>query len=181
MDLKEVRIKINQIDEELKEQFNQRLECSAQVASVKMAAGDEVYKPLREKEIYARYSDDNLGRNHKSYMKKLICLSRKYQYSKFIDAGMVDEDYYNWLSDKSVLENGGVLKLTLLADETGENGLDVCSILEIVADSSLKLLSVNADDTSNQVSVSLKVDNTESNKQEALVTSYMLYKETIKG
>ena len=180
MDLKEVRIKINQIDEELKEQFNQRLECSAQVAGVKMQSNDEVYKPLREKEIYARYDDDSLGRNHKSYMKKIIQLSRKYQYTKFIEANIVDEGFYSWIEDSTPFRKGGPLNLYLKADPEGERGLDINNILEIVADTSLRLMSVSARHETQCVNVSFMVEDTDACRQEAFVVAYMLYKETIK-
>lgn len=180
MELQDVRKKINNVDEQLIDLFDERLECSAKVAEVKLVSNDDVYKPLREKEIYARYGDDNSGQMHKSFVKKIMQLSRKFQYNEFINQGIVDEDFYNWIEDKSVFVKGGLLKLTLLADKSLEKGLNINNILELVADTNLLLLKVSALYDTQSVIVDLRVRDTEKDKQEALTLAYMLYKETIK-
>lgn len=182
MDLQEVRGRINQLDEELKSLYDERLLCSKKVAYVKLATKDEVYKPKREKEIYARYSDDTLGENHKAFVRRIVQLSRKYQYSVFKEENEIDENYYSWLGvdNLKTLEQGGELIISLNSDEGQEKGLDIKNILEIASCTSLTLSKVNADSAIGKVNISYIVLNDLRSREEAFLLSYMLYKETIK-
>ena len=58
MSLTEVRKEINRIDDSMKSLFDERMLCSNEVAKVKIQTKDKVFKPLREKEICERFSDD---------------------------------------------------------------------------------------------------------------------------
>ena len=58
MSLSKVREKINQVDDSMKQLFDERMECSNQVADIKLKEADKVFKPLREKEIAERFSGD---------------------------------------------------------------------------------------------------------------------------
>ena len=74
MDLGNIRNEINRIDDEIRELFKKRLDCSDQVARVKLETGDLVYKPEREREIAKRLSND---KKYLSINKRIIQISRK--------------------------------------------------------------------------------------------------------
>lgn len=177
MDLQEVRGRINQLDETLGELFGERLECSVKVAAVKMATHDEVYKPKREKEIYARYPDDLSGDMQKAFFREIVQLSRKHQYRQFIAQGIIDEGFFEWIESGQVFEKGGVIKLALFLGD-GECTLDLNNILQIAADTSLKLLEVKTSLENNSVDLVIDVPNEDNAKEEAFSLAYMLYKET---
>ena len=69
MSLSKIREKINKIDDEMKSLFKERMDCSNEVAAVKIADQDKVFKPLREKEIVERFSDDE---EYVAFVKKVI-------------------------------------------------------------------------------------------------------------
>lgn len=181
MKLDDIRIKINKIDDEMRALYNDRIECSKQVAEVKLSNGDEVFKPERERDIEERFSDDENG--YLIYIKKIIQLSRKLQYSEFINAKHIDEKYMTWLNANSVdnentLFNGGTLSLTLQGDKSGMRALKVNDIISVIADTGLELVSLSCEvDT---VKVSFMVKNTERDKKEAGLLSYMLFKESMR-
>lgn len=185
MDLQEVRGRINELDRLIKFIYDERLECSKLVGEVKLETHDEVYKPIREKEIYARYSNDTIGLSHKSFIRKIVQLSRKYQYNMFIEQKAVDEEFYSFVEGSEVFDKGGILTLTLISDETGEKGLCMKDIFEIASDAVVPIVAVNTsaiseDESSFEVTIKFKVADTESMKADALLVSYMLYKETLK-
>ena len=161
MKLNDIRIKIDKIDDEMRSLYNDRLECSKQVAEVKLSNGDEVFKPARERDIEDRFSNDESG--YLIYIKKIIQLSRRLQYSEFINAKHID---------------GGILSLTLQGDKSGMRALKVNDIISLIADTGLELISLSCE--SDTVKVSVRVKNTERDKKEAGLLSYMLFKESIR-
>lgn len=179
MDLKDIRMDINRIDDSMKELFDERLKCSENVAMVKMAKGDEVFKPDREREICERFSAS--GENdYLVFVKKIMQISRRYQYRMFVNAGIVDADFDKWLGNgKAVFENGGIFDITVKADSDSVKALNVNDILSVVADSGLEIKELETDGESNKVHISLAVDNTDKSKRDAYVLAYLLYKETI--
>ncbi|MGN0436652.1 MAG: chorismate mutase [Wujia sp.] len=179
MELQEVRLKINKIDDEIKKLYNSRVECSKQVAQVKMEQNDEVFKPLREKEIYDRFSQSEEDRQYASLVKKIIQLSRKLQYSQFIEKKIIDSNFYDWISDMGVFDRGGELRLVLFADPEGEKGLDLKDILSIAADTDLILKNLITD-AEGRVELAYEIPDEEHIRAEAFLLAYMLYKETIK-
>lgn len=181
MKLNDIRIKIDKIDDEMRSLYNDRLECSKQVAEVKLSNGDEVFKPARERDIEDRFSNDESG--YLIYIKKIIQLSRRLQYSEFINAKHIDGGYMTWLNANSVynensLLNGGILSLTLRGDKSGMRALKVNDIISLIADTGLELISLSCE--SDTVKVSVRVKNTERDKKEAGLLSYMLFKESIR-
>ena len=107
-------------------------------------------------------------------------ISRKYQYSLFVDKGITDDGFNDFLGNNSiVLEKGGILTFSLNSDATAEEGLAIKDIISISADSQLNLNEISADCNTGKVNLSLSVSDTEEEKQEAFLISYMLYKETI--
>lgn len=179
MELKDVRLKINNIDDEIKKLYNMRIDCSRQVAKVKMEQKDEVFKPLREKEIYARFSQSEGDRQYASLVKKIIQLSRKLQYSQFIENKIIDPGFYEWISDMGVFDRGGELRLVLYTDPEGEEGLDLKDTLSIAADTDLNLKNIITG-AEGRVELTYEIMDEEHIRAEAFLLAYMLYKETIK-
>lgn len=175
MELSEVREKINAIDNALKELVDDRFVCSMSVARIKERDNDEVFKPDRECQIYARYDRSDVA--FIAIMKKLIQRSRRYQYSIFIEDSKMDEDFWQWVGDKSVFEMGGELSMTVCADQTGQKGLVMKELMSLVTDTTLEITDMNIDYPHNTLSICYRV--TEDERKEALVLAYMLYKETI--
>lgn len=179
MDLEDIRKNINVIDDSMKKLFDERKKCSERVAEVKMAEYDDVYKPQREREICERFSIDE-DRGYPSFVKKIMQISRKYQYSLFIDSGIIDEGFNEWLGDKrSVMEYGGILDLKIKADSTSENGLNVNDILSIVTDTELNIYRLEVDGQTGEIKIGFEVADTDNAKKEAYVLAYLLYKETL--
>ncbi len=171
MDLGQVRLKINSVDDDMKRLFDERMKCSNQVADIKIAEGDKVFKPLREKEIAERFAGD---KEYLSFVKKVMQISRKRQYNIFIDnVDAISEE----LSElEATIINQGTLELELKSDETSTVGLNVNDILSVISDSNLTINKISLEE--GLVKVQLKVDN-EDKIREALVLAYMLREETL--
>lgn len=183
MNLDTIRKNINELDDEMKKLFDARLSCSEQVASVKMADRDEVFKPQREKEIAERFSGEG-DTWYLPYIKKVIQLSRKYQYRQFVDAGQVDEGFDVWLDDankgnKAAMSDGGELALVIKTDPLEEHGLSVNDVLSVISDTRLKITGFTYDASKNEINMSLWIENSEQQRQEAYLLAYMLYKESV--
>lgn len=175
MGLGEVRKEINRIDDSMKLLFNERMNCSNQVAEVKISENDSVFKPLREKEICERFADDE---EYLTFIKKVMQISRKRQYGIFLER-KVDMMMSNKLmAVKDLVLERGVLELKLMADKTSTKGLNVKDIISIVADTSLEINSLNVDDEG-QVHMVLQVNRSEKSVKEAWTLACMLYEETI--
>lgn len=173
MSLSEVRGRINSVDDNMKQLFEERMECSNQVADVKITEGDKVFKPLREKEIAERFAGDM---EYLTFIKKVMQISRRRQYSIFLDrVASVSKQLSDIKTD--VIEKG-CLELRLKADNTSEEGLNVNDILSVIADTSLHINKLNVDE-SGLVHVLLQVENDESSIREAMVLAYMLGEETL--
>ncbi len=174
MELNEVRQLINNIDEDMNKLFYKRMQCSSSVAEVKLANNDEIFKPLREKEICERYADD---KNYLTFIKKVMQISRKHQYGMFIEKENIDEEFERFVADNKAFLEGGSLLFELKYDSRGEEGLGVHDILSIIADTSLEIESLFV--TGEQVKVTFKVEDNKNSKYEAMVLGYMLYMETM--
>ena len=175
MGLSEVRKEINRIDDSMKLLFDERMDCSNQVAEVKIAEGDSVFKPLREKEICERFADDE---EYLTFVKKVMQISRKRHYSIFLDREVKTDTADKLKATKESICETGILQLKVMSDKTATNGLNDKDIISVVADTSLNIKSLNVDDNG-QVNISLLVDKNEKAMNEALTLAYMLYEETI--
>ncbi len=176
MNLSEVRLKINEVDESMKALFDSRMNCSKQIAEVKLETGDDVFKPDREQAILEKFSDDA---EYHIFIKKVMQISRKYQYGLFADNGELKDKFTEKLteSNRKVFEEGGKLELSLQGDITGQNALKPKDIISVVADTSLNLESLELRD--DKIKLTFNVDNSETSKKEAFILAYMLYMETI--
>ncbi len=175
MGLGEVRKEINRIDDSMKLLFNERMNCSNQVAEVKIAENDSVFKPLREKEICERFADDE---EYLTFVKKVMQISRKRQYGIFLDRDVKTAASDKLVSVKESICDSGVLELKVMSDKTSAKGLNAKDIISIVADTSLNIKSLNVDDNG-RVCMVLLVDKSDKAMKEALTLAYMLYEETI--
>ena len=176
MSLSEVRGKINVVDDKMKQLFDERMDCSNQVADVKMAENDKVFKPLREKEISERFADNE---EYLLFIKKVMQISRKRQYKIFKDNNINNQMFLSHMGGMSeVFEKGGTLELKLQADKSSVEGLNAKDILSIIADTSLEIQTLTVDEKG-VVYVFLQVDDNDRAKNEAYVLAYMLYEETI--
>lgn len=180
MDLQEVRKSINEIDDSMKKLFDKRLECSKNVAKVKLKHSDDVYKPAREKEICERFSNDE-DVWYLPFIKKVMQISRKYQYRQFIRKDHTDSAFVESLSEeqRNTLLHGGEFCITLRTDENSCQGLCLKDIISVIADSKLTLLELEADGEQYIVYVRLHVGEAEEERLEAFTLAYMLFKETI--
>lgn len=176
MKLDEVREKINSVDSAMKELFDNRMKCSSEVAWVKMSSQDDVFKPEREKDICRRFDK---ARDYQMFVKKVMQLSRKYQYSIFADNNLYKDKFKHMLTaeNRRALEEGGILSLNLKADNTFTKGLPVKDIISIIGDTGLKLLSLSCSE--DEVNAELWVPEDDMSKKEAVILTYMLYMETL--
>ncbi len=86
-ELNEIRLDINQIDNEMQKLFLKRMALSEQVADYKIVTGDRVLKPDREQallEMMCERIPDNLQPEYVSMLKGIIRVSRMHQYSRIL-------------------------------------------------------------------------------------------------
>ena len=178
MELSEVRQKINRIDTELLKILNERLECSREVADCKLKTQDDIYKPAREQEICQNFLNEGQVLNL-PVIKSVMRNSRRYQYSLFLEAGNINENFKASFAvdNKKVFENGGELCLKLKADKTGMSGLTVGDILTTLGESEVEITKLEVKE--DFVNVKLLVKSDETSRLNAYILSYMLYKETL--
>ncbi|MDD3167942.1 MAG: prephenate dehydratase domain-containing protein [Eubacteriales bacterium] len=90
MTLNELRVKIDEIDLRIKEQFLQRMKVAEEVAVSKSKTGDKILKPEREEEVIQQLTGDMDGEwklSYTSFLKKIMEVSRTFQYRKMLDLG----------------------------------------------------------------------------------------------
>lgn len=173
MRLDDIRKNINEIDDKMKALFDARMECTREVAKVKTETGDSIYKPVREKEMYERFKDNQ---EYVSFLKKVVQLSRKKQYEFFLDNNKKDDLFEKFKSEEL---NGEELQLCLKTDKSCEKGLDKKSVLSIIAESSLEIEKLEVTNTEDFVFVTLNVPENEISQKEAYLIKYMLESETL--
>ncbi|MBR1862572.1 MAG: chorismate mutase [Ruminococcus sp.] len=86
MDLQELRLQINDIDAQMQELFNKRMELCFQVAEYKIANGLPVFHRDREKEILKRVTDsapEDLKGATRVFYQTLMDISKCMQYQEF--------------------------------------------------------------------------------------------------
>lgn len=86
--LQEVRKDIDRVDGEIKKLFEERMHLADNVASVKALTEDKIYKPERESDIIKKLSKGvkpEILLEYISFVKKIIGLSRKYQYGRTLE------------------------------------------------------------------------------------------------
>lgn len=83
MDLKDIRKKINQIDEEMAKLFEERMKASSEVASYKKEHALPIFDSSREQEVINKnlnfINDDNIKQYYVNFLKKTMDISKQYQ------------------------------------------------------------------------------------------------------
>ena len=88
MTLEEIRTNIDEIDNDIKRLFAERMKLSEEVVLLKAQTGNEIYKPDREKQIIEKLSEDTesgICDEYRSFVKHILLLSRKYQYRRMTE------------------------------------------------------------------------------------------------
>ena len=88
LELSEVRKEIDRVDGAMRELFLERMRLADQVARVKAESGDSIYKPDRETAIIHRQTegmDPALVREYTAFIRKVMEVSRMYQYGQMLE------------------------------------------------------------------------------------------------
>ena len=84
VDLKESRDKIDKIDRQIAELFEERMKVATDVAAYKRSTGKKVYDPVREEEKLKTLRGLSDNEFHKTgiedLFRQIMSISRKYQY-----------------------------------------------------------------------------------------------------
>ena len=72
MDISELRIRIDEVDEQILKLLNRRAGYALKIGHIKRVAGMEVYVPERERQVLAHVQDENLGPLGDSAVKRLF-------------------------------------------------------------------------------------------------------------
>ncbi|MBQ8836508.1 MAG: chorismate mutase [Clostridia bacterium] len=94
MDMKEIRQKIDSLDDTIKAAFEERMELCANMAAYKKANGLPVFHPAREREIVARLTadmDDSMATYTKVLYNTLFEVSRSLQSKRIYEGGKLSE------------------------------------------------------------------------------------------
>lgn len=86
-ELNEIRLDINQVDREIQALFLERMSLAEQVADFKIATGDRVLKPDRERALLDMMSEQvpqDLRQEYESMLKGIIRVSRMRQYERIL-------------------------------------------------------------------------------------------------
>ena len=90
MTLNELRMRIDEIDLKIKDLFLLRMKVAEEVAESKSKTGDKILKPEREAEVIQQLTadmDENLRPPFTSFIKKVMEVSRTFQYRKMLELG----------------------------------------------------------------------------------------------
>ncbi len=88
MELSEVRVNIDRVDREIRALFIERMKLADQVARIKAETADVIYKPDREQSIIQKQTegiDPSLLREYTALIKRIMEVSRKYQYGRTME------------------------------------------------------------------------------------------------
>lgn len=88
MSLQEARKKIDTVDSKIKELFKLRMEAADDVVHAKAETCDKIFKPDREADIVDRLTKDvdpSIKKEYTAFIKKIMQVSRKYQYGKMLE------------------------------------------------------------------------------------------------
>lgn len=114
MPLSEVRKKIDNIDQQMKNLFLERMALSEQVVQVKAKTGDVIYKPDREVAMIEARSKDvapEFQNAYKAILQKVITVSKEYQYGRMLD--MNDSLSFEWIEERKPFKRAATLKSQL--------------------------------------------------------------------
>ena len=90
MTLNDLRKNIDEIDLKIKDLFIERMQVAEAVAEYKSDTGDKILKPEREDEVIRQLTDgmdDEMKFAYASFIKKIMEVSRTFQYRKMLELG----------------------------------------------------------------------------------------------
>lgn len=94
-DLLEIRNEIDQIDRQIVELYERRMECTSQVAEYKIATGKQVFDKEREKskleKVEELASNDFNKRSVRELFEQIMSMSRKRQYQMLTEHGLTEK------------------------------------------------------------------------------------------
>lgn len=83
-----VRRDIDRVDSEIRKLFVERMELAERVAQIKAENGDVIFKPDREAAMVEKQCagmDGELVMEYRAFIKRMIAVSRKYQYKRMLE------------------------------------------------------------------------------------------------
>ncbi|HCT93049.1 MAG TPA: chorismate mutase [Lachnospiraceae bacterium] len=86
--LDEVRTEIDRVDGEIRKLFVERMALADRVAQIKAENGDVIFKPDREAAMIEKQCagmDGALVMEYRAFLKRMIAVSRKYQYRRMLE------------------------------------------------------------------------------------------------
>lgn len=95
MNLDDIRKEIDETDKELFRLFERRMKLASEVAASKVQTGDSIYKPDREQEVIDRFKSgaaDDMKSYYEAFIRRVILISREYQYSVISEGEEVIDD-----------------------------------------------------------------------------------------
>lgn len=128
MEIDNIREEIDIVDRNIRDSFVRRMELIGQIAECKKGSHDSVYKYDRERAILEKQGgevDETIRGDYQSIVKKVIQISRKYQY-QYLYSDINDEGFNSILT---ALE--GRDKLIIRVDT--HKHLDIFDILSIIS------------------------------------------------
>ena len=182
MELDQIRKQINAVDDAMHRYFTDRLRCSEDVAEAKLQTQDSVYKPEREKQVYARfpgYADEE--KLYRLYVRKVMQLSRYHQYGIFLGKGNVDTEFETQYRSVQAAINerdttDASVKIELTPDPQAEQGMSIQDMLSVLGDFGTEVTALQYEGS--KVSVTVRVSGTDALESQRRLF-YMLYKESV--
>ncbi len=105
-DLSEIRQKIDRIDKQLVELFQERMQCASEVAEYKREKKMAVYDKAREDEkletLSAMAEDSFMKRSLKEIFRQIMSISRKYQYQLLKQRDRYIENYFQEVEELEI-------------------------------------------------------------------------------
>ena len=169
MELDQIRKQINAVDDAMHRYFTDRLRCSEDVAEAKLQTQDSVYKPEREKQVYARFPGD-------ADEEKLYRL-----YGIFLGKGNVDTEFETQYRSVQAAINerdttDASVKIELTPDPQAEQGMSIQDMLSVLGDFGTEVTALQYEGS--KVSVTVRVSGTDALESQRRLF-YMLYKESV--
>ena len=104
MDITELRIRIDEVDEQILKLLNRRAGYALKIGHIKRIAGLEVYVPERERQVLAHVQDENLGPLSDGAVKRLF--ERIIDESRRLEQERVAEEKKRLASGETVSDDG---------------------------------------------------------------------------
>ncbi len=182
MKLDQIRKQINAVDDAMHRYFVDRLRCSEEVAEAKLQTLDSVYKPEREKQVYARFSGNaDEEKLYRLYVRKTMQLSRYHQYGIFLERGHVEEEFemqytavHTAMGEADTADAS--VKIELTPDPQNEQGMSIQDMFSVLGDFGTEVTALQYEGS--KVSVTVRVSGTDALESQRRLF-YMLYKESV--